>query len=353
MLQDDALQAVDMMQRGIRLISANSLDSAEACLTEALSGLNNLVSQTLFGLGKLAYKRSEYDKALFFLARARDADPSLADAFALTAEIYLTLKEPERAKEWCEKALEVNWNVRDAHICLSRVNLPGPGYYANIEMIQKFLRPRTYLEIGVETGKTLKYAADDTMAIGVDPEPAVNVPLGCLTRVYEIKSDDFFNLTDLAKEFAGHSVELAFIDGMHLFEFALRDFINIEKYCSEDSIVLVHDCCPLDDITAARERITEFWSGDIWKLIVCLKKYRPDLRINVVETAPTGLAIITGLNSQSHILTDNLEGIYEEFINMDYEYLNEDKAGKLNLVPNDWGVIEGILTKTEAVQTDE
>jgi hypothetical protein len=210
-------------------------------------------------------------------------------------------------------------------------------------MIHEYLRPRTYLEIGVETGKTLRFAGDDTLGIGVDPKPIVNVELGRLTKVYKSTSDDFFKQIDLMKEFDGNSIELAFIDGMHHFEFALRDFINIERYCDKDSVVLIHDCYPLDDITSSRERITSFWSGDIWKLIVCLKRYRPELCINVVGAHPTGLAIVTGLNKESQILADNLETIYREFIDMDYEYLNEDKAGILNLIPNDWGMIKNLL----------
>jgi tetratricopeptide (TPR) repeat protein len=344
MLQDDAIDAARILEKGAQLSSENSLDSAEACFAEALAGLNELVAQTLFGLGKIACKRSEFDKALDYLARAREAEPCLSDAYCLTAEIYFALNDTEKAKEWCEKTLEINWNVKNAHIILSWIDLSGPDYYANIEMIHNFLRPATYLEIGVHHGDTLKFAADDTMAIGVDPSPAVEVPLGRLTRVFEKTCDDFFNQVDLVKEFAGQPVELAFIDGMHQFEYALRDFINIEKYCTENSVVMVHDCCPLDEITAARERVTEFWSGDIWKLIVCLKKYRPDLCINVIKTAPTGLAIIKGLNKESRILADNLQKIYEEFIEMDYQYLHEDKMGKLNLVTNDWDVIKGILT---------
>jgi tetratricopeptide (TPR) repeat protein len=345
MQHDKAIQAANMIQRGWQQLSQNNLDMADETFSDALSALNEIASYTLCCLARIAWKRMEIDKALDCLDRARVADTCFSEAYCLTAEIYYSMNDMERAKEWCEKTLDVNWDVKNAHILLSRINLPGPDYYANIEMIQKYLRPRTYLEIGVSRGETLKFAADETMAVGVDPSPAVDVPLGRMTRVHSKTSDDFFTTVDLKKEFSGYPVDLAFIDGMHLFEFALRDFINIEKYCTADSVVMVHDCWPFDDLTAARERITEFWSGDVWKFIVCLKKYRTDLKIRVIGTSPTGLAIITGLNNQSHVLTDNIQAIYEKFIDMSYDYLHEDKAEKLNLVPNDWRSIENILPK--------
>ena len=50
----------------------------------------------------------------------------------------------------------------------------------------------------------------------------------------------------MISELGGKTLDLAFIDGMHHFEFALRDFINVEKYCSADSIILIHDVYPID-----------------------------------------------------------------------------------------------------------
>ncbi len=139
------------------------------------------------------------------------------------------------------------------------------------------------------------------------------------------------------------AVDLAFIDGMHLFEFALRDFINLERYCARTSTCLVHDCCPLDERTSARERVTEFWTGDVWKLVLCLKKYRPDLDVHTVAAAPTGLTIIRRLDPKSRILQDRLESICAEFAPLPYSAVHADKRGQLNLVANNWLTVRSLL----------
>ena len=50
------------------------------------------------------------------------------------------------------------------------------------------------------------------------------------------------------------SGELVFIDGLHLFEQVLRDLINVERHSTTDTVVLLHDCLPLDEVTSGRRR---------------------------------------------------------------------------------------------------
>jgi hypothetical protein len=121
---------------------------------------------------------------------------------------------------------------------------------------------------------------------------------------------------------------------MHLFEFALRDFIAIERLCTRESTVLVHDTYPLNSVTAERERESIFWSGDIWRLVLALKKYRPDLSIDTLAAAPSGLTIIRGLDPDSRVLADRRDAIIAEFLALDFSILDADKTTTLNVVPN-------------------
>jgi hypothetical protein len=130
---------------------------------------------------------------------------------------------------------------------------------------------------------------------------------------------------------------------MHRFDFAMRDFANLEAHCQSDSVILIHDCYPLDEESAGREPRPSNWSGDVWRLIILLKKYRPDLMIHTIGTAPTGLAVIQNLDPKSTFLKDNEARLYEEFVALDYSYLDEDKHTKLNLFANEWTAIEKMI----------
>ncbi|MEO7726739.1 MAG: class I SAM-dependent methyltransferase [Burkholderiales bacterium] len=222
------------------------------------------------------------------------------------------------------------------HQRMSQLALPGPNYMETLAAVHALLKPRTYLEIGVEFGRTLALAAPLTRAIGVDPAPKVNVPLGSNARVFALTSDDFFAQTDVTHEFGGLPVELAFIDGMHHFEFALRDFIAIERLCSRDSTILMHDTFPIDRMTAERKRKSIFWSGDTWRALLALKKYRPDLAIYTISAPPTGITLIRRLDPTSRVLSERLGEIVAEFHALDFSVLESaDKRATLNVVPNE------------------
>lgn len=221
-------------------------------------------------------------------------------------------------------------------------------YYALLERLHGFLQPRTYVEIGFREGQSFALAKTAAHSVAIDPAPAPRAALPSGAKLFRMTSDAFFAEHDLRAELGGHPLDLAFIDGMHLFEFVLRDFINLEKYCERGSTILVHDCYPIDEATAARERTTTMWSGDVWKLVLCLKKNRPDLRVACVDVPPTGLGIIRNLDPSSTVLSRSLPAICDEFIPCEYERIAADKAGQLNRIDNDWAEVRALLADAES-----
>jgi hypothetical protein len=217
-------------------------------------------------------------------------------------------------------------------------------YFDTLDLIHRHLLPRTYVEIGVSTGRSMALALPGTRCVGVDPDPKPSFPFVGHTRIVSLTSDEFFLRGDL-DELLGHlPLDLAFIDGMHHFEFALRDFINLERAAHRSTTVLIHDCLPVDEVTAARDRTTDFWSGDIWRLIVLLKEWRPDLAVAVADSGPTGVGIIGHLDPDSTVLADHYEEIVDHFLAMPYEALDDgSKATMLNQVPGTWPAIAARL----------
>lgn len=218
------------------------------------------------------------------------------------------------------------------------------GHYLRLlNRIQLYLLPRTYVEIGVWRGKSLALALPGTRSIGIDPAAEIVYPVDRSAKIFSMKSDDFFASRDLIRELGGLPVDLAFIDGLHLFEFALRDFINLEKRCTPQSIILVHDCYPIDAHSAERARTTSKWSGDVWKLIVCLQELRPDLHLATVDVPPTGLGIISNLDPASTVLAERYDGILEKFGSIRFEAIESTIDAILNRVPDDWDEVRSVL----------
>lgn len=228
---------------------------------------------------------------------------------------------------------------------LSKKEKSRADYYQLLPRIHSFLKPSRYTEIGVRHGVSLRMASTAQFVVGIDPAPEIADPLPPSTRVFKMTSDEFFVHHNLTQELGGQCFDLAFLDGMHLFEFALRDFINLERCAAPGSTILVHDCYPIDRETATRERATALWSGDVWKLVLCLKKYRPDLRISTIDVPPTGLSVVRGLDPSSNVLDSRLEELYGEFVPLDYSEIETDKARRLNRMDNKWRDIKSVLSQ--------
>lgn len=201
----------------------------------------------------------------------------------------------------------------------------GQSYLDFMSILDITLAPRNYFEIGTCRGESLRRFTCD--AVCVDPCFMVegDVLAGRRTSFFfKMTSDEFFRDYDLSI-YLGRKLDLAFLNGMQLFEFRLRDFINTEKHCHPRSVVLMPDCLPTNERMAERaERVDEkedvatryYWSGDVWRLLPILKRYRPELRISILDASPTGLVACTNLDPNSRVLAENYDRILDEYINL-------------------------------------
>ena len=195
-------------------------------------------------------------------------------------------------RNWYPNDTDLKELQRQIHDKITVDTMPGPKYLEWITHLHELLEPKTYLEIGVETGQSLQYIKAPTTAIGIDPEPKIIYELSDTAQVFPMTSDEFFANHD-PEEILGGKIEFSFIDGLHYYDQVLRDFINVEKYCNHNSVILFHDVAPAVGETATREWTTTYWAGDTWKFMNIVAKYRPDLTVVTIPSYPTGLGLIT------------------------------------------------------------
>lgn len=235
--------------------------------------------------------------------------------------------------------------------------IQGRHYLEFLDQLHKLLRPRTYLEIGTASGESLALAQCPSIAI--DPHFAVDrnvVQQKPMCLLFQMTSDSFFSRFRI-QELLGSCIDFAFLDGMHLFEFLVRDFANTEQSCETNSVIAIHDCLPEDEYVAARrddpawrrDNGSNFhaWTGDVWKLLMILKQYRPELSVHIVDAAPTGLVLITHLDPTSKLLREKYFDIVRTWTDKDFRQYGIDKFyGQIAIESTDsYLTLEGIASK--------
>ena len=210
-----------------------------------------------------------------------------------------------------------------------------------ITALMKSRRLNNYFEIGVHNGHVL-FKIRSNFKIAVDPNFVFDSlrkagkilinPCNFFNQYFEKTSDDFFR-EDAGKVFATKKVEIALIDGLHQYDYALRDIENTLKYLSDDGVILVHDCNPLsqsasgtfEDWQASGEK--GFWNGDVWKAIVHLRSTRNDINIFVLD-CDHGLGIVTKGEAEKPL------SFQKEYIEkLTYADFDADRKQLLNLKP--------------------
>jgi hypothetical protein len=261
-------------------------------------------------------------RARALLGQVRERYPHHLVASYTAAWISIESGQPEEALDYLLEVVDRFPDYPGALGTLATVLMPGPSYREVLAHMHRALRPDTYLEIGVETGATLRLAQTAAITVGVDPNLGSIRQSESLThaKLYGCTSDEFFKVQTRASVFENKPLNLVFIDGMHCYEFALRDFWNVEKWANPHTVVAIHDVLPILRVVATRERSTKFWVGDVWKALWALLEFRRDLVISVIPTAPSGLAIIRGLDPDRARDESQREVAINHYSGMDYPH---------------------------------
>ncbi|MBM3485858.1 MAG: tetratricopeptide repeat protein [Alphaproteobacteria bacterium] len=333
-----------ILNTGVAHHRAGRLDEAERAYRTVLAAHPD-DAQTGHFLAMIHLGRERWADALALLDRVQPKLPTVTIIHSQRALALNALARTDEAVAACRRALAVDPDSHHAHRMLAKIGMPGDDYLAVLGRFHAHLAPATYVEIGIATGRSLVQARPPTRAIGIAPDPKLAEALSAETRIFAEPSDRFFATHDLASVFDGRPVELAFIDGLHTFDQALRDFLNVERWSRPETVVVFHDCLPLDAHTAARERRSTFWTGDTWKVIPLLREHRPDLAVFTIPAEPSGLGVVTTLDPASTRLDGRLDAIIADYMRLDFVAAVTDREAVFNVIPNDWPAITAALAR--------
>lgn len=202
-----------------------------------------------------------------------------------------------------------------------------------LKELHRLTKPRTYLETGVHKGQSLTLSR--VPSIGIDPDFAIVAEVLADVHLARTSSDEFFARKNPMAHLPVKVVDLAFIDGMHLAEYALRDYLAVERFTTPASVVLFDDMLPRSVDEAARYRHTSAWTGDVYKAAQALRDMRPDLIVIEVDTQPTGVVVVlTPDASRGGMLPG-----YDDWL-------------EIALAPDPQQVPESVISRSRAVDPD-
>jgi hypothetical protein len=204
--------------------------------------------------------------------------------------------------------------------------------------LHRLVRPRSYVEIGVNQGHSLRWALPSTQVVGIDPALQLDhpppAPQGA--TLFATTSDEAFADPRLDLAVDGR-IDLAFVDGLHLVEQVLRDVASIQRLSHPGTAVLLHDTLPPEPASAQRDRSTLLWTGDVWKAVVALRQTLPQLEVVTLRVPPSGVTVIRGLDPSDRTLTDRHGELVSLVAPLDWE---GDALGRedevLGAAPGTW-----------------
>lgn len=200
-----------------------------------------------------------------------------------------------------------------------------------------------YLEIGVCNGHVF-FRVNSRFKLAVDPaftfdtarkigKSIVN-PYNLFNRYFTKTSDAFFK-EDAPGILSQKKIQLALVDGLHEYAFALRDVENTLRYLTDDGVIIMHDCNPQTEEEAGtleqwRVRGSGQWNGDVWKAVLHLRSLRKDINVFVLD-CDQGLGIVTKRKPES-----TLGFSQQEISHLTYQQLAANRKEWLNLKPADY-----------------
>lgn len=227
---------------------------------------------------------------------------SQASLETIIANSTKEMKEPKMIEQvsnhikriFCDDQLIVDWQ---------KITNLRKNDFINKAIESLKLASSSYLEIGVYRNLNFNMInANDK--ISVDPDPnAYPSFLG--------SSNEFF--AENKKKF-----DVIFIDGMHSYEQCKFDAINSLKYLNTGGYLFLHDLIPRNFLEEYIPRISNVWTGDVWKVSIELAQTK-GVQFKVI-LADHGLGCLKKIDENVNYYHDNKNDLvfkkYKDFFEL-------------------------------------
>lgn len=320
-MKKDALK-VDINE-GYDAYKSGDLKKAETLFRKVLQILPNLPALN-HTLGILLIDLHRSYEGIPFLKAALDADKKTEQFWLSYIDALIKIDKLESACKFITLAKKAGCSPINLDKLYKRTRTPrqqydmGLYFQAQDNDYLEFLSVLHekvydgYFEIGTRTGSSLTLSQSPSIAIDpfflLESNPVGNKDF-CL--MFQETSDSFFQ--NSMPKLSGIKCQLAFIDGMHLFEYALKEFINLFEVSSEQALFLFHDPIPWTFEMATRNYKSiqrhQAWTGDIWKLVPILIEAGMRDHLSILTASPSGLLAIFSPKQQ---MVENLKNNYDK-----------------------------------------
>lgn len=189
---------------------------------------------------------------------------------------------------------------------MDEYRLDFPASVRRLNRLIAALAADSYLEIGVFRAGTFSRIEAPTR-IGVDPRFRADIgPLAAMpgVRLVESTSDAWFGTLPPESSF-----DVAFLDGLHLFEQTYRDLCNVLAHAHRRTVVLLDDTVPIDVYSSLRDaRQTlqyrrasgserQDWHGDAYKVVFMIHDFHPSLDYRTIVGSGNGQTLVWRSNA--------------------------------------------------------
>lgn len=221
---------------------------------------------------------------------------------------------------------------------------------ALIALLHATLHPDVFFYSTNEVRDNVNFGTSRSIIVSSDAAKAIELRDG--VTIHCCTPDKFFATYEISGLTGGRAIDFSVIDGQHLFEHVLRQFINLERSSHPGSVIAIPNVFPQTLKMAQREPQDDGWAGDVYGMILALRTHRPDLTLMAVDVGSTGMLLVTSLDPRNRVLDECFESIVEQHKRIDYADLHGHHESMLGKMPYSGAVLDFLVANLDRSRAD-